>query len=142
VLTQPDGAKLDIAREKAGDKAALKDAPADTKLKSDDALNEPLGALANLDLSDVRPAAELPVPGEGLAEAEYTSFAGLTVKVTMFDKDGAHWARFSATGTGDAEKQAVSLNAKLSPWVFGISDTKTKTLQTKLADIVAPPKSS
>ena len=142
VLTQPDGAKLVIAREKAGDKAALKDAPQDTKLKSDDALSEPLGALANLDMSDVRPAAQMPFPNEGVTQAVYTSFAGLTVTATLIEKDGAHWARFSASGSGEAEKQAVSLNAKLSPWVFGLSETKAKALSTKLADVVAPPKSS
>ncbi len=142
VLTQPDGAKLVIAREKAGDKPALKDAPPETKLKSEEVLNDPVGALANLDLSDVRPATEVSFPAEGLAQAEFTSFAGLTVKVTLLDKDGVHWARLAASGTGEAEKQASALNAKLSPWVFGLTDTKAKALSTKLADIVAPPKAS
>jgi hypothetical protein len=142
VLSQPDGGALDIAHDKPEDALALKGAPADTKLKSDTALVEPTTALASLTLSDVRPAAEMPFPADGVSRAELTSFDGLTIKVALIDKDGKSWAKLEASGTGEAEKQATSLNAKLQNWVFAIPDYKAKSLRTKLADLTAPPKPS
>ncbi len=139
VLTQPDGSSLDIARDKPEAKLALKGAPKDTKLKSDDVLVEPTTALASLTLSDVRPAAKMPLPETGVAHAVFTSFDGLTVKVALFDQDGKSWATFDVSGSGAAEKEAATLNAKLSPWVYAIPDYKAKSLRTKLADVTAPP---
>jgi hypothetical protein len=141
-LTQPDGAKLAFGRDKPEDALALRDAPANIKLKSDTALVEPAGALAGLELSDVRPAAELAVPSEGVARAEYTSFDGLVVKLSLFQQDGKDWARLEVSGTGDAEKTAAELDAKLGKWVYALPDYRAKTLKTKLGDVAGPPKSS
>jgi hypothetical protein len=138
VLTQPDGAAIDIAHDKPEDVLALKGAPADTKLKSDTALVEPTTALASLTLSDVRPVAEMPFPTDGVSRAELTSFDGLTIKVALIDKDGKSWAKLEASGTGEAEKQAATLNAKLQNWVFAIPDYKAKSLRITLADVTAP----
>jgi hypothetical protein len=137
-LTAPDGGTLDIARDKPGAKLALKDAPANAKLKSDDALFEPTTALASLTLIDVRPAAAMPFPEKGVSEAEFTTFDGLTIKVAVVDEAGKSWARFQASGTGAAEKQAETLNAKLQPWVYAIPDYKAKSLRTTLAEVQKP----
>ena len=142
VLTQADGSKLDIARDKPEDHLALKGAPATAKLKSDTAASEPANALAGLELADVRPAAEVTFPQEGVTHAEYTSFDGRTIKVTLVEQDGKSWARFEVSGTGDDEKPAAELNAKLSPWVYALPDYKAKALKTKLADLAAPAKGS
>jgi hypothetical protein len=142
VLTQPDGSKLDIAHDQPDAPLALKGAPADAKPKGDTALVEPTTALASLTLSDVRPAAEVPLPADGVSHADITSFDGLTVKVALFDKDGKSWARFEASGTGDAEKPAAALNAKLAPWVYALLDYKAKALRTKLADVTEAAKPS
>ncbi|HUH82996.1 MAG TPA: DUF4340 domain-containing protein [Stellaceae bacterium] len=140
VLTQPDGNKLDIARDKPDDKLALKDAPAETKLKSDTVLVEPTTALASLTLSDVRPAAE--IPSDGAVHGEVSTFDGLTVAFTLVDKDGKSWIHLEASGTGDAAKKADTLNLKLKPWAYAIPDYKAKILRTKLADVIAVPKPS
>lgn len=142
VLTAPDGGKLDIAHDKPDAPLALKDAPADAKPKSDTALVEPTTALASLTLADVRPASELPLPEKEVSHAEFTTFDGLVVKVALFDKDGKNWAHLEASGTGDAEKEAAALNAKLSPWVFAIQEYKAKSLRTKLADVTEAQKPS
>jgi hypothetical protein len=142
VLTQPDGAKLDLARDKPEDKLALKDPPADAKLKSDAVLDQPAQALAALELADVRKAEDMPFPAEGVSHARYTTFDGLTLDIDLLDKDGKHWARFKAEGTGDAEKTASELNDKLSPWVYALLDYKAKLLTTKLADLTAAAKGS
>jgi Domain of unknown function (DUF4340) len=142
VLTGPDGGKLDIAHDAPEAPLALKDAPGDAKPKSDTALVEPTTVLASLTLADVRPASELPVPEKDVSRAEFTTFDGLVMKVALFDKDGKNWAHLEASGTGEAEKQAAALNAKLSPWVFAIQEYKAKSLRTKLADVTEAQKSS
>ncbi len=126
VLIQPDGSKLDIARDKPEDPLALKGSATAT-LKSDTAASEP---------------ANVTFPKEGIAHAEYTSFDGLTIKVALVEQDGKSWARFEASGAGDGEKAAAELNAKLSPWVYALPDYKAKALKTKLAELVAPAKRS
>jgi hypothetical protein len=142
VLIQPDGGRLDIAHDKPEDKLELKGAPADAKPKTDTALVEPTTALASLTLTDVRPAAELPLPADGVARAEVTSFDGLVLKLALADKDGKSWVHVEASGSGASEKSAQALNARLQPWVFAIPDYKAKLLRTKLADVTAPPKPS
>jgi hypothetical protein len=142
VLTQPDGSKLDLSRDKPEDPLALKGAPATAKLKSDTAASDPANALAGIELADVRPAADMTFPQEGVTRAEYTSFDGLVVKVALVDQDGKSWAKIEASGTGDGEKPAAELTAKLSPWVYALPDFKAKALRTKLAELVAPPKGS
>jgi hypothetical protein len=141
-LTAADGSTLDIARDKPEAKLALKNAPADAKLKSDDALVEPTTALASLTLADVRPAAAMPFPDKGVSKAEFTTFDGLTIKVAVVDEAGKSWARFQASGAGAAEKRAKDLDAKLRPWVYAIPDYKAKSLRTTLAEVTEKPKPS
>jgi hypothetical protein len=141
-LTQPDGAKVVLQREKAEDKFAVADAPADAKMKSDYTVSEPGGTLDNLELTDVAPEASVPVPSEGVYQAEIATFDGLTVKVRVFEKDGTNWLRLAATGTGDAEKEAKEITEKVSPWAYAVAPYKANPLKTKLADLIEPPKSS
>jgi len=142
-LTAADGQTLAFTRGKAADAFALTTLPpAGKKLKADSALNEPAGALAGLELSDVRPAKDVALPTTGVAQARFEAFDGLVVTVVMFNRDGADWARIDASGTGDAEKRAAALEAKLQPWLFGLPAYKTKLLQTKLDDVVETPKGS
>jgi hypothetical protein len=143
LLTAADGTKLAFGRQKPDDKFALDPPPpADKKLKSDDALDDPAGALGGLELADVRPAKDFALPAQGVAEARYESFDGLVVTLTLADKDGGHWARIEASGTGAAAPRAAALNEALGPWVFGLPDYKAKALETKLADVLAAPKGS
>lgn len=141
VLTQPDGARLDIVHDKPDAPLELKGAPSDAKAKPD-ALIEPTTALASLTLTDVRPAAAMKLPDKGVSHAEFVSFGGLTVKVALFDQDGKSWAHLEASGTGAAEKEAQALNARVAPWIYAIPDYKAKAMRTKLADVTEPAKPS
>jgi hypothetical protein len=98
--------------------------------------------LDGLELSDVRPAAEMPVPSEGVSRAQWVTFDGLTVTGETFDKDGTSWVRFSATGSGDKAAEAEQLNAKFAPWTFAVYAYKANAMKTKLADLVEAPKGS
>ncbi|MDB5409236.1 MAG: hypothetical protein JWL84_4148 [Rhodospirillales bacterium] len=141
-LTHADGSRLVIKRDKEGDKFAVDGAPADAKFKSDTAISEPAEILNGLDLVDVRPAAEQPVPSEGVAHAEWVTFDGLTVTGDAFDKDGKSWLRLAARGTDKAATEAADIAAKTQNWTFSVLAYKTKAMQTKLADLVEPAKGS
>src|SRR5204862_2349595 len=79
-----DGATLTLSRSEPGDRFAVADAPPDTKLKGPAVLAEPAAALAALDLADVKPAAEHPVPDSGMAAASFTTFDGLNIDLRQF----------------------------------------------------------
>jgi hypothetical protein len=142
VLTAADGGSFTIKRDKPQDPLALAELPAGHKLKSDDALNDPAGALASFELNDVRPVKFLEFPKDGVATARYTSFDGLVVTVSETQKDGTDWVRLAAAGEGDAAAKAAELNTKFSPWVFAIATYKAKALTTKLTDLLADAKGS
>lgn len=142
VLVQPDGAKLTIIRDEPKAKFRLVDMPKDKKLKYDSILDDTAGALAGLDLEDVRPAKGFDFPKEGVTEDRFVSFSGLTIAVDLAEKDGKSWARFTATGDGAAAKQAADLNAKVSPWVYALSSSEAQTLRDKIGDLVESAKAS
>jgi hypothetical protein len=141
-LTQPDGTKLVISRAKPEDKFTVEDAPADAKFKSETTTSEPAMALESLDLDDVRPAAELPVPDKDVLTASFTTFDGLTVDVRLLDKDDVHWVALSATGSGAVEAEAKAINDKASHWTYAVPSYKATQLKMKLADMLEPAKGS
>jgi hypothetical protein len=142
ILTQPDGTKLVISRAKPEDKFTVEDAPADAKFKSETTTSEPAMALESLDLDDVRPAAELPVPDKDVVAASFTTFDGLTVDVRLLDKDDVHWVALSATGSGAVEAEAKAINDKASHWTYAVPSYKATQLKMKLADMLEPAKGS
>ena len=141
-LTQPDGTKLVITRAKPEDKFTVEGAPADAKFKSETATSEPAMALESLDLDDVKPTAELSVPDKDVVSGSFTTFDGLTVDVRLLDKDDAHWAAVSASGSGAAEAEAKAINDKAQSWTYMMPLYKANQLKTKLADMLEPAKGS
>ena len=141
-LTQPDGTKLVIIRAKPEDKFAVEGAPADAKFKSETTTGEPALALDGLDLDDVKPLGDMPVPDKDVVTASFTTFDGLTVDVRMLDKDDAHWVALSAVGSGAAEAEAKAINDKGSRWTYAVPSYKAAQLKMKLADLLEPAKGS
>ena len=141
-LTQPDGTKLVITRAKPEDKFTVEDAPADAKFKSETTTSEPAMVLEALDLDDVKPAAEMPVPDKDVVTGSFTTFDGLTVDVRLLDKDDAHWVALSATGSGSAEAEAKAIGDKASRWTYAIPSYKATQLKMKLSDLLEPAKAS
>ena len=142
VLTQPDGSAVTLTRDKPEDKLHLAEMPKDKKLKYESVLDDAAASLAALQLDDVRPAKDFEFPKDGVGKAQFVSFTGLTLSVELADKDGASWARFTAAGSGDVEKQAADLNTTLSPWIYALASAKAKTLRDKLDDLVEAAKPS
>jgi hypothetical protein len=141
-LTHADGSTLVIKRDKEDAKFAVEGAPADSKFKSDAAVAEPAGVLDGLELSDVRPAAEVEFPSSGLSRAEWMTFDGLTITAETFDKDGASWLRLKASGSDKAADEAAAINARMASWTYAVFPYKSNAMKTKLADLVEAPKGS
>jgi hypothetical protein len=141
-LTQPDASKLVISRAAPDASFAVEDAPADTKFKSESTISGPAGALETLDLDDVKPAGELPVPDKDVVTASFTTFDGLTVDLRVMERDKSNWVAISATGAGAAEADAKKIEDKVSRWTYAIPAYKANLLKTKLADLVEPAKGS
>jgi hypothetical protein len=142
VSTQPDGTTLVISRSAPAEKFAVEDAPADAKFKSETTTSGPATALETLDLDDVKPRGELPVPEKDVTNASFTTFDGLAVNLRMFEHDKANWVAISAAGSGAAEAEAKKIDEKVSPWIFAIPGYKANLLKTKLADLLEPTKGS
>ena len=141
-LTQPDGSKLVISRLAPEAKFAVEDAPPDTKFKSETTTSGPAGALETLDLDDVKPAGELPVPDKDVVTASLTTFDGLTIDLRLVERDKSDWVAISATGSGSAEAEAKKIEDKVSHWTYAIPAYKANLLKTKLADLIEPAKGS
>lgn len=142
VLTQPDGTSLTLNRPKPDAKFALENPPKDAKYKSDTALGEPAMALETLDLEDVAPTAKLPVPDKGVITGSYTTFDGLTITARLFRHNNKSWVVLAATGSGKTDAEAKKLNGQVSRWAYAIPDYKAKMIETKIADLLEPPKGS
>jgi len=141
-LTQPDGTKLVISRAAPDASFAVEDAPADAKFKSETTTGGPATALETLDLDDVKPAGELPVPDKDVVTASFTTFDGLTLDLRLIERDKTNWIAISAAGSGSAEAEAKKVEDKVSHWTYEIPAYKANLLKTKLADLLEPPKAS
>jgi len=142
ILTQADGTKLVIGRSAPDAKFAVENAPADAKLKSENTIAGPAAGLESLDLDDVKPAAELPVPDKDVVTASFTTFDGLTVDVRLIDRDNTNWVALSASGSGSGEMEAKKIDEKVGHWTYAIPAYKANLIKTKLADLLEPAKGS
>src|SRR5271155_167132 len=141
-LTQADGSKLVLSRTAPDAHFAVEDAPADAKFKSETTTSGLATALETLDLDDVKPAGELPVPDKDVVTASFMTFDGLTVDLRLMERDKSNWIAISATGSGPAEAEAKKIDDKVSHWTYAIPAYKASLLKTKLADLVEPAKGS
>lgn len=157
VVTQPDGATLTVSRDKVSDAHfTLADVPKGKKIKSDWDVDQVASPLENLELDDVRPAADVPAPADGkLGSAELTTFDGLVVHVELLPQDKDTWLRFSASYAAPAaapseadmkagklkkpdevQKEVAALNAKAKGWLYKVPDWKVDNLRKTTADLV------
>jgi len=141
-LTQPDGARLVITRPSPDAQFAVEEAPDDVKFKSETATRQPAMALETLDLDDVKPAADMPMPDKDVFTASFVTFDGLTVDVRLFDRDNMHWIAVSATGAGSTEAEAKEIGGKVGRWIYAVPSYKATALKTKLSDLLEPAKGS
>ena len=141
-LVGEDGVALVLSRATANDKFAVAGAPADAKFKDAAVLSGPGSVLAALDLADVKPSADQPLPAAGISNAAFTTFDGLTIDIRLFARDFADWVTISATGKESVEPEAKAIDARTAHWTYAIPADRAKLLRTRLADLVEPEKGS
>ena len=142
VLTAAAGTALMLSRSAPGTPFVVESAPADVKLKGAGARAEPAAALQALDLVDVKPAAELPIPAEGVATAAFTTFDGVIVALRLSPSGTTDWLAIDATGFDQGMAEAKALSDRLSRWSFAVPAATAKLLHTTLADLTQPPSGS
>ena len=133
VLTAPDGAATTLTHAAPDAAFAIEGSTTAPDPKAAALLS---GALAALDLDDVKPAAEMPIPADGAATAAFTTFDGLIVGARL-SPPGADWLALDVTGFDKAEDQAKALDARLSRWSFRVAPERAKLLRMTLADLQA-----
>jgi Domain of unknown function (DUF4340) len=134
-LTSADGAVLHLRRDTPAAAFAVAGLPAGAKVANTAALALPSRALVELQLDEVKPAAELPLPQRGVATATFATFAGITIELRLFAEAGRDWIRVSASGKGAAAGDAAALDARLARWVYAVPADRARSL--RLADVLA-----
>jgi hypothetical protein len=142
-LTRPDGQKLVIGRAAPNGKFALAGAPAGAKpgpaaggktpRNNDTTLGEPAVMLASLDLEDVAPAGQDPIPEKGVVAAHYRTFYGLAVDLRIIERGKTAWIAVNATGSGKAAAEAQAIERRVGRWIYAIPSYKADLLRAPLA---------
>jgi len=138
VLTAADGNPVILTRGAPDQPFAIDGLPADAKPKPAAALAGPGGALAALDLADVKPASEQPIPQSGVATAAFTTFDGLIIGLRLSPPEMGDWVAIDVSGFGKGEAEAKTLSARLTHWSFAIPADRAKLLRTTLSDLLQP----
>lgn len=115
-------------------------------LKPDANLNQLAGALASVQLDDVKPVAEIAWPDEQHT-VEVVTFDGVEVTLRLASLGDQHWLQVdAATAARDdlkpdeasaAEEQATAINARTDGWAYQVSDFLFERLTKPRADWLA-----
>ena len=145
--------KLVITKESAdsGDHS-VKDFPEGKTLKARFEPRTIATVLENFSLEDVRTKDAIDFESAPVVKAEYQTFNGLNISALLLEKDGLHYAKFSASSDSVAsdsvasdsieveanvvKDEAKSLNEKLSPWVYVIPKDKYDLMTKKMTDLI------
>lgn len=106
--------------------------PADHPPLDDYRLDDMLRALSDLELLDVRRAADL--SEVALGEAVVTTVSGLAVRARVGRGEGRTWLRLSVEG---AAPGAEALRRRLAPWAFAVEARVGDALVPALSDLTA-----
>jgi hypothetical protein len=92
------------------------------------------GALAGLQLDDVRKAGSL----KAVAHSRFLSRDGLTLSLAGIQDGELRYLTVAASGTGAAAQRAQDLNARLSGWEFEVPGYRYDTLFRPLEQLLKP----
>lgn len=112
-ITHADGKSVHVHKDAESDaNYTLADIPKGREAGSDYSINGLASALAGLRFDDVLPAKDA-APDEKALKAQYTTFDGLVVDVTAWEKDGKDYAQFKASlDDAKADKAVAAAQAK------------------------------
>ncbi len=102
-------------------------------------------ALANVDLEDVKPRADLALPDDAQT-AKVTTFDGVTVTARLAQIDNKAWGTFEAAYTGDPADQSEEakaarasveeINRRVGNWVYWVPSATYENLTTTLDGVL------
>ena len=137
-VSPPSGERYAVVRDAPAAELRLDGLAEGEKLKQDANLNQLLGALARVQLEDVRPLGEVDWPDEQHT-VRVATFDGLELTLQLATLDDQHWLRVDAAGAapdqpqgeqapvaGQAEapagEQAEAIKARTDGWAYQVSD--------------------
>ena len=95
--------------------------------------NSIAGALAQLQLDDVRQRVDAPA----LASAQFDTWDGMTLSVELVGEGEASWLAFTAASTGEeAEHEVATINERLAGWHYRITEHKKNQLTRRWEDLL------
>jgi hypothetical protein len=138
-LEPPEGATVEVTRADAGQSDfTLAGVAEGQKIKSAGSVNAVAWTLERLRFDDVTSADRVDFAAAGTAT--YTSFDGLTVRLTLAAKDDATWVRLEASAADDAKpevhEEAAAIRARAHGWAFRLPEYQAERLRTRLADLI------
>jgi len=117
---------------------SVADVPAGRELSYPGVGNGVASTLADLQLEDVETRAALGAdPGKPIV-ARFVTTDGLVVEASAWRLPDGTRVTFTASGNGEAEKEAAALNARLGGWVYTLPSYKTEQLTRRLSELLAP----
>ncbi len=139
-ITPPEGPAYIVRREKKTDPDfRLVDVPKGRELSYEGAAETPAAALVGFSFEDAKPAKEFDFSKAWKVVTR--TFDGLTVTVQVVQRGQDYWATLAAEaapGKPEATKEARSINAKASGWVYKLPAFKGQQFMTKLDSLLKP----
>jgi len=149
----PDRSRLVVSREKADDKDfKIASLPEGTKIKNQSNVNDLAGTLDTLLIDDVQGGTAIPFPASGAEQAEFRTFDGLMIRLTLAERNDEKWVRIEAAAepwrktegdkstmvdpTDEVKKEAADLNARLRNFTFKVGESTAKKIKTRRDDLV------
>jgi hypothetical protein len=145
-VSPPAGDSYAVVRDAPDTELRLDGLTEGEALKPDANLNQLAGALATVQLDDVKPVAEIAWPDEQHT-VKVVTFDGVEVTLRLASLDDQHWLQVdAATAARDdlkpdeasaAEDQARTIEARTDGWAYQVSDFLFERLTKPRADWLA-----
>ena len=148
----PDRSRLVVSRDKEDDKDyKIASLPEGNKVKNQSNVNDLAGTLDTLLIDDVQGATAIPFPASGAEQAEFRTFDGLMLRLTLADRNGEKWVRIEAAAeprrktegdkssmvepSDEVKKEAADFNSRLRNFTFRVNESTAKKIKTRLDDL-------
>ena len=110
--------------------------PEGKKLKDAYAADSLIRAASQIELEDVRKIAAPPA-GKDVSKLTFETASGLKALYTLRkEPDAYYYVTITASGDGDARKEADVINARVGGWEYKISPGKGESLLKRRADLI------
>lgn len=146
-VRRPEGGTITAVRaDPQATDFVLSDVPAGRRQAEGGALDALGETLANLELEDVEPLADVAFPRPETTRVRFETFDGLVVDVDVIDRNGATWMRLTPEATGKASDEvkarAADIARRTGGWAYRVAEYRFGPLKKPLDDWLEPAKPS